>query len=140
MDKNTAVNGQYTSFAHPRHPRSFSRSSDGLQAAVAGFPHLGSQPTLPHPGQQRTFASSSHTHIGKSRCLMLHTLGIDTGLYSLHSLCRGGATAAYQAGADQLDIKCHGTWLSDAFWGYITAPSVAMLPVASALAAVTTAL
>ena len=30
--------------------------------------------------------------------------------------------AAYRARADQLDIKCHGTWSSDAFWRYITVP------------------
>jgi hypothetical protein len=65
---------------------------------------------------------------------MLTALGLDPSLYSLHSFRRGGATAAYQGGVDVLDIKRHGTWSSDAFWKYITAPIVAQSPVAKALA------
>ena len=47
--------------------------------------------------------------------LMLQAWGLDTGMYSLHSLHRAGATAAYRAGADHLDVKRHGFWSSDAF-------------------------
>ena len=60
--------------------------------------------------------------LAKGLCLMLHALSMDTGLYSLHSLCRGGVMAAYRTRANQLDIKCHGTSSSDAFWVYIIAP------------------
>jgi hypothetical protein len=65
----------------------------------------------------------------------LRILGYDCGLYSLHSLRRGGATVAYSQGVDQLDIKRHGNWSSDAFWQYVTSPFVANSPVAAALAA-----
>ena len=40
--------------------------------------------------------------------VMLDTLGLDSGMYSLHSLCRGCSTAAYREGLDQVDIKRHG--------------------------------
>ena len=63
--------------------------------------------------------------------LMLQALGMDTGLYSIHSLHRGDAMATYRAGANNLDIKRYGIWSSDAFWTYIMATS----PVARALAA-----
>ena len=71
--------------------------------------------------------------------LMLHALRLDTGLYSLHSFHRGSAMAAYRAGAEQLDIKRHGILSSNAFWVYFTAPYVAILLVARALVAITTA-
>ena len=93
--------------------------------------------TLVHNGHLQTVTIPT---LAKALGLMLHVLGMDTGLYSLHSLHRGGAMAAYRARADQLDIKRHGTWSSDAFLGYITTPCVATSPAASVLAAVTTAL
>ena len=72
--------------------------------------------------------------LATSLCNFLRILGYDTGLYSLHSLRRGGATVAYSQGVDQLDIKRHGSWSSDCFWKYITSPFVAKSPVAAALA------
>jgi hypothetical protein len=63
----------------------------------------------------------------------LAILGYDTGLYSLHSLRRGGATVAVKEGVGQLDIKRHGNWSSDTFWQYITSPFVSQSPVAAAL-------
>ncbi len=65
---------------------------------------------------------------------MLAALNQDPGLYSFHSLRRGGATAAYHAGVSVVDVKRHGTWSSDAFWAYVTAPVVAASSVAQALA------
>lgn len=50
----------------------------------------------------------------------LKILGINPTQYSLHSFRRGGATTAYQAGADYAHIKRHGTWRSNVFWDYIT--------------------
>ena len=38
---------------------------------------------------------------------------------TLHSLRKGGATAAAQAGASLSSIKLHGDWKSDAVWAYI---------------------
>ena len=66
---------------------------------------------------------------------LLRSLQLDPTNFSLHSLRRGGATTAYRAGADQLAVKRHGQWRSDAFWVYITSPLVAQSSVARALAA-----
>jgi integrase len=43
----------------------------------------------------------------------------DPRLFSLHSLRRGGATAAFQQGADPIDIQRHGGWRSSAFYEYV---------------------
>ena len=45
--------------------------------------------------------------LARALAVMVHSLGLDTSLYSLHSPRRGGATTAYGAGKDQLDIKRH---------------------------------
>ena len=92
--------------------------------------------TLVHNGHLRTVTVAM---LAKALVLKFHALGLDTGLYFLHSLRRGGAMAAYRAMADQLDIKQHGIWLSDAFWVYITAPYIATSPVTRALATATMA-
>ena len=48
---------------------------------------------------------------------------------SLHSLRRGGATLAYQAGVPLEVIKAHGTWASDSVWSYIQpSPHSSSLP------------
>ena len=52
---------------------------------------------------------------------LLVIIGVDPALYSLHSLRRGGATAAFHKGASLMDIQRHGTWTSQAFMHYITA-------------------
>ena len=62
--------------------------------------------TLANNGRLQTVTIPT---LAKALCLMLHALAMDSGLYSLHSLHRGGAMAAYRAGANQLDIKCIGT-------------------------------
>ena len=51
--------------------------------------------------------------------VMLTALGYSPRLYSLHSLRRGGATAAFNANVDYIHIKRHGTWKSDSFSDYI---------------------
>ena len=66
---------------------------------------------------------------------MILAVHLDPTMYSLHSLRRGGTTAAYLAGVDNLHVKRHGNWSSPAFWGYITAPLVAHSQGAAALAA-----
>ena len=65
---------------------------------------------------------------------MISSLGLDPTLYSLHSFRRGSTTTAYRAGVDALDIKRHGTWASECFWQYITAPIAAQSSMAAALA------
>ena len=66
---------------------------------------------------------------------MIGALDLDPGLYSLHSLCRGGATTAHRRGLHQEMIKRHGLWSLDAFWAYVSSPDVASSPVAAGLAA-----
>ena len=46
-------------------------------------------------------------------------IGIDSELYSCHSLRRGGASYAYTQGASQKDIQRHGAWSSSTYWEYI---------------------
>lgn len=69
---------------------------------------------------------------------ILLALGVAASHYSLHSFRRGGATASFRAGVDCMNIKRHGTWVSDSFWGYVSSESVKTAPVAPALAAVFT--
>jgi len=53
---------------------------------------------------------------------LLTASGLDSRLYSLHSLRRGGASTAYATGAPPRDVQLHGGWKSQAFWGYIATP------------------
>ena len=41
--------------------------------------------------------------------------------------------APYRVGINQLDIKPHGIWASEAFWTYITLPCVSAFPIAAGL-------
>ena len=61
--------------------------------------------------------------------VLLQTLDLNPSLYSLHSLRRSGATAAYQVGSEQIYIKHHRLWNPDAFWMYMTSLCVASSPV-----------
>lgn len=74
------------------------------------------------------------THLSHCLRIMLESLSLDPSSYSLHSLRRSGATAAYAAGVDGLAIQRHGTWSSPAFLDYVMSSEAASSPVASALA------
>jgi integrase len=50
---------------------------------------------------------------------LLTAAGVDARLYSAHSLRRGGATFAFQAGLSPLEIKRRGDWASSAYERYI---------------------
>ena len=65
---------------------------------------------------------------------MLQELGLDSTLYSLHSLMIGGATAAYRAGDELMQITWHGLWSLNSFGDYVISVCVQMSPVASAFA------
>ena len=65
--------------------------------------------------------------------VLLDALNLDLGLFSLHSLHRGGATATYRQNLDPLHIKQQGLWKSDSFWTYITSTAVSSTPVALGL-------
>ena len=72
--------------------------------------------------------------LSQALAALVHDLGYNAGLFSLHSLCRGGAMAAYKQGLDQIDIKRQGLWTSDAFWQYITSSCSTTLPLTEGLA------
>jgi hypothetical protein len=95
------------------------------------------QPLLSVPGKHGKDTMITTRTLAIALKQLLSALHFDSALYSLHSLRRGGASAAYNAGVAYNDIKRHGQWKSDAFWLYITSPCVAKSPVAAALARVT---
>lgn len=66
--------------------------------------------------------------------IILTALGCDVSAYSLHSLRRGGATAAFRAGVACIHVQRHGAWKSNAFWNYIVSDAVHKSPVAAGLA------
>ena len=84
----------------------------------------------------RTQSVVTITMLSQALKVLLEALHMDSSLFSLHRLRRGGATTAYRAGIDQIHIKCHGMWANTEFWTYITSPSVSDSPVAAPLAAV----
>ena len=55
------------------------------------------------------------TMLARALASLLHTLHLDPGLFSLHSLRRGRATSAYRQGLDPLLIKGQGLLRSEAF-------------------------
>ena len=90
------------------------------------------QPLLTHPSPAGRVTVTT-AHLSKALQDMLTTLRLPARSYSLHSLRRGGCTAAYKQNVPVVDVKRHGRWTSDAFWGYVAAPQVANSKVASAL-------
>ena len=56
--------------------------------------------------------------------------GLAHRAYTPHSLRRGGATLAYQAGVDIAHIKTHATWLSEAVDAYLLSQPKFTTPVA----------
>ena len=65
---------------------------------------------------------------------MLQELDLNSILYSLHTLRRGGVSVAYRVEAEQIQIKQDGLWSSERFWDYVISMCVQRSPVASALA------
>ena len=72
-------------------------------------------------------------HLAKALTDLLAVIGRPVHEYSLHSLRRGGCTAAYKNNVPIMDVKRHGHWTSDAFWGYVANKQVANSKVAAAL-------
>jgi hypothetical protein len=110
---------------------------DLLRAQPTGHPN---QPLLSLPSKKGTILTITSRQLAEALRELIIALELDPHMYSLHSLRRGGASTAYQAGVHFNDIKRHGQWKSDAFWLYITSPSVASSPVAAALGASAAAL
>jgi hypothetical protein len=92
------------------------------------------QPLLTMP-TKKSYEVITSAQLALCLAVLLRSLKLDPTVFSLHSLRRGGATTAYRAGVDQMSVKRHGRWHSDAFWVYITLAMVAQSPVAQALAA-----
>jgi hypothetical protein len=74
-------------------------------------------PLFQYPRQQ---ASITTTFLADALRVILTSLNVTPEQYSLHSFRRGGATSAFHAGVNVTQIKRHGTWVSDAFWNYVT--------------------
>ena len=131
VDQDSSVGGAGTSTTRHRSAGTPRRPSRGLLAAspttsphqpLLTFQHRGCHTTVMVPVLSRALAG------------LLHRLGHDAGPFSLHSFCRGGATAAYRQGLDQIDIKHQGLWISDTFWQYITSSCSTTSPLAEGLA------
>ena len=62
--------------------------------------------------------------LARGLTIMLHAFGLDTSMYSLHSLRRGegAATAAYRTGAAHVNIKRHAMWATEDFWSMHVRP------------------
>jgi hypothetical protein len=108
---------------------------------VAAYRHLLHITPTRHPEDPLLLLPSKHGRrvvtIYTLRTAFAHLLqmaGLSLTNYTLHSLRRGGATQSFHAGVHQMDVKCHGMWASDTFWGYITSSVVAQSPVATSLA------
>jgi hypothetical protein len=76
------------------------------------------------------------THAGFVSLLktVLTRLGVDSQLYSAHSLRRGGASFAFSAGLSPLQIKSRGDWASSAFERYVFIAPEGALSAAGTLA------
>ena len=77
------------------------------------------------PVTTRLLATALHSILRES--------GFPANNYSLHSLRRGGATAAFRAGAEVHDIQRHGIWRSSCVWAYIAACGASDSPIATRL-------
>ena len=75
-------------------------------------------PLLTIPSNKGKLSLSANQLITRIR-KWLKLIGEDSALYSLHSLCRGGATFAYRANLELEMIRTLGDWSSDAFKRYI---------------------
>ena len=61
------------------------------------------------------------------------TLQLTPSSYAMHSLRRGGATAAGEGGADRERIMAHGRWTSSAVKAYLKATLAVKLSVTAAM-------
>ena len=95
-----------------------------------------------HPNQPLLMITGARTHrpslttgqLTRTLQDLMTTLGYSASQYSLHSLRAGGATTAYHAGVDPVQIKRHGTWSSECLWRYVAAEPANRSQVAAKLA------
>ena len=59
------------------------------------------------------------TYLRKKWDMALKALGIDTGVYTLHSIRKTTMTVAYHEGVNEMDIKSYGAWQSNSHRVYI---------------------
>ena len=131
------VHGQHSSAIHPFHPMSLAYLLAAYKKLLATSPTESANQSLLTFVRKGQVQTVTVTMLARALRLMLQDLELDTGLNSLHSLHRGGATAVYMAGANHHDINRHGIWSNDAFWAYIMAPCVSTSLVTRAVAAFT---
>ena len=61
-----------------------------------------------------------NTRLRKFWAKVLKALHLTHHGFTFHSLCRSGATLAFNLNVPMQDIQSHGTWTSEAVWAYIT--------------------
>jgi hypothetical protein len=64
---------------------------------------------------------------------MLILIGLDSSVFSFHSLRPGGAILTTKAGIPEILLKHHGDWRSDCFQTYIKQASVYMYHITLAM-------
>ena len=120
-------------------PAAAGRPTWSLQEGVDHLTHISPNQLLLTVTKGTTVIPITAAMLARVLAVKLHSLGLGHVLYALHSLRRGGATAAYRAGIYQLDIKRHGMWICDGPMSYITALCVSTSPMALTLAGTTAA-
>ena len=100
-------------------PRAQGHSADPFQAyldilAASSSTHHNKPLLTITSGSNRTVVTIPM--LVRAFTILLKALQMDTGLYSLYSLQRDRERmGVYQGGMDQIDIKRHRLWASDAF-------------------------
>ena len=107
----------------PSHPNLMSaqtphRSHQGISRSHGCLSHHFSlaQSAPPHHSAMGTTTVVAIPILARAFHILLETLHLDPGLYPLHSLQRGGTTAAYRGGSVKIDIKKYRLWASNTFW------------------------
>jgi hypothetical protein len=91
-----------------------------FKAMVACVPTASSKaPLLLLPTTRGQFRIVTIPMLAQEFNLIIQSLSLPPRTYSLHSLRRGGATLAFEAGVPVDSIKGHGTWSSQSVYTYI---------------------
>ena len=85
---------------------------------IKSIPASPSSPAFVYPCQG-TLVTITHSDYSKFLSLLLQKSGYNSQLFSPHSLRRGSASLAFQAGVPPLLIQAHGIWKSDAYKEYL---------------------
>ena len=134
MSPETSVGREGPSLPHPGSAVIPLQPGRSLPSSPRRFTYHISRSTSSNLSSPEALLHGHCTHPVRALAALLHDFGYYAGLFSLHSLCRGGAMVAYWQGSDQIDIKHQGLWTSDAFWRYIISSCAATSPLTARLA------